>query len=128
MTVELRVSLGRSLGPGTRPFSCYFALTSRNVSSGQEYATNRFECGGARRLEGVLTAAVDGPFLSGLEFRARFGLERAEVRKVLQSWPELNEADDTVAIAIHHSCDDLRGYPVPNKQELGPTFLSVIKK
>jgi len=39
---------------------------------------------------------------------ALFGLERAEVRKVLQSWPELNQAGDTVAIAINNSFNNLR--------------------
>jgi hypothetical protein len=62
--------------------------------------------------------------LSELEFRTLFGLERAEVRKVLQSCPELNEADDTVAIAINNSFNNLLGYPVPNKKELWPKFLS----
>jgi hypothetical protein len=38
-----------------------------------------------------LRAAVDGPFFPDWELHALFGLERAEVRKVLQSWPELNE-------------------------------------
>ena len=56
---------------------------------------------------------------------ALFGLERAEVSKVLQSGPEPNEADDTVAIAIHNSFIDPFGYPVPNKNELWPKFLSV---
>jgi hypothetical protein len=31
--------------------------------------------------------------------------------KVLQPWPELNEADDTVAIAINNSFNNLLGYP-----------------
>jgi len=98
--------------------SCCFALTSRNVSSRQEYATNRFECGGARRLEGVLTAAVDGPLFPDWSSAALFGLERAEV------WPELNEADDTVAIAINNSFNNLLGYPVPTTKELWPKFFS----
>ena len=47
------------------------------------------------------------------------------MRNVLQPWPEPNGADDTVAIAINNSFDDPPGYPVPNKNELWPKFLSV---
>ena len=47
------------------------------------------------------------------------------MRNVLQPWPEPNGADDTVAIAINNSFDDPPGYPVPNKKELWPKFLSV---
>jgi hypothetical protein len=68
-----------------------------------------------------LRAAVGGPFFSGLEFHALLG----QVRKVLQSWPELNEAGDTVAVAINNSVNNLLGYRVPNKKELRPKFLSV---
>jgi len=45
----------------------------------------------------------------------------------LQSWPELNEAEDTVAIAINNSFNNLLGNPVPNQKELWPKFLSVEK-
>jgi hypothetical protein len=65
---------------------------------------------------------MDRSFRTG--FRALFGLERAEVRRVLQSWPELNEADDTVAIAINNSFNNLLRYPVPNKKEPWPKFLA----
>jgi hypothetical protein len=68
-----------------------------------------------------LRAAVGGPFFSGLEFHVLFG----QMRKVLQSWPELNEAADTVAVAINNSVNNLLGYRVPNKKELRPKFLSV---
>ena len=47
------------------------------------------------------------------------------MRKVLQSWPEFNEADETVAIAINNSFNNLLAYTVPNKKELWPKFLSV---
>jgi hypothetical protein len=57
-----------------------------------------------------LRAAVDGPFFPDWEFPALFGRERAELRKVLQSWPELNEVDDTVRIAVNKSFNDLLGY------------------
>jgi hypothetical protein len=72
-----------------------------------------------------LRAALDGPFFPNWELHALFGLERAEVRTVLQSWPELNQADDTVAIAINNAFNNLLGYPVANEKELWPKFLSV---
>src|SRR4030088_3355596 len=64
-----------------RRFSCRFALTPSNVSSRHEYATNRFECSGVRRRKGVLRSSR-WAVLSGLEFHALLGLERAEVRKL----------------------------------------------
>ncbi len=70
----------------------------------------------------VLQECLQQPLMDR-SFRTGVGLERDEVRKALQSWPELNEADDTVAIAINNSFNNLLGYPVPTKKELWPRFL-----
>jgi hypothetical protein len=72
-----------------------------------------------------LRAAVAGPFFPDWEFSIIFGLTRDEVNQVLLSWPELNEADDSVARAINNSFNNLLGYPTRNKQELWPKFISV---
>jgi len=122
--VELRVSPGSSLGlacdavvllrtdPKERQLGMGMPLTDLNAAE-------------LDVVQERLRAAVDGPLFPDWELHGLFGLERAEVRKVLQSWPELNEADDTVAIAINDSFNNLLGYPVPNKKELWPKFLSV---
>lgn len=40
-----------------------------------------------------------------------FGLERSRLKKILQSWPDLNETDETVVLAINNSFNNLLGYP-----------------
>ena len=50
-----------------------------------------------------LRAAVDGPFFPDWEFSTIFGLTRDEVKQVLRSWPELNEADESVVRAINRA-------------------------
>jgi hypothetical protein len=66
-----------------------------------------------------LRAALDGPFFPDSEFPALLGQERAGLRKVLQSWPELNEADDTVTIAVNKSFNDLLGYRFQTRNNCG---------
>ena len=72
-----------------------------------------------------LQAAVEGPFFPDWEFGAIFGLEREEVRSVLRSWPEIDETDQSVVVAINNSINNLLGYPAPNKREVWPKFISV---
>jgi hypothetical protein len=72
-----------------------------------------------------LKAAVDGPFFPDWEFETIFGLERDDVRRVLMSWPGINEADESVVRAINNSFNNLLGYPAKNKQEIWTKFISV---
>lgn len=72
-----------------------------------------------------LRAAVEGPFFPEWEFETIFGLKRDDVARVLQSWPELNEAEESVVLAINNSFNNLLGYPTRNKQETWPKFISV---
>ena len=54
-----------------------------------------------------LRATVEGPFFPDWEFEIIFGLKRDDVRQVLQSWPALNEADESVVRAINNSFNNL---------------------
>jgi len=73
-----------------------------------------------------LQAAVDGPFFPESEFETIFfGLERDEVRRVLMSWPSLDETDETVVSAINNSFNNLLGYPTKNKHKIWPKFIPV---
>src|SRR5262245_57384669 len=72
-----------------------------------------------------LHAAVEGPFFPEWEFGTIFGLERDDVRRVLMSWPDLDEADESVVRAINNSFNNLLGYPTKNKQTIWPKFISV---
>ena len=44
-----------------------------------------------------LLAAAEGPFFPDWEFHARFGLERAEVRRVLNFWLNLDDQDQSIS-------------------------------
>lgn len=72
-----------------------------------------------------LRAAVDGPFFPEWEFQTIFGLEREEVKEVLLAWPELDESDESVVMAINNCFNNLLGYPAKNKYENWPDFISV---
>jgi hypothetical protein len=71
-----------------------------------------------------MRAAVDGPFFPDWEFPILFGLERAEVRSVLATWPGLDESQATVRLAINNSFSNLLGYPHGCEQEWS-RFISV---
>ena len=58
-----------------------------------------------------LRAAVEGPFFPESEFQTLFGLDRSEVRTVLAAWPDLDESNDSVRLAINNSFVNLLGYP-----------------
>jgi hypothetical protein len=73
-----------------------------------------------------LRATVEGPFFPDWEFETIFGLERNDVKKVLSSWPELNEADESAVLAINNTLNNLLGYPTPNKREIWRTYISVM--
>ena len=58
-----------------------------------------------------LRAAVEGPFFPDWEFHTLFGLTRDEVRDVLNSWPSLDESQESISVAINNSFANLLGYP-----------------
>jgi len=74
-----------------------------------------------------LRAAVDGPFFPDSEFQTLFGLERTEVKSVLQSWPNLDESQESVRLAINNSFNNLLGYPHRCERQW-PLFISVTEK
>ena len=58
-----------------------------------------------------LKASVEGPFFSEWEFTTIFGIEQEEVEKVLESWPDVDEDDQVVALALNNAMNNLLGYP-----------------
>jgi hypothetical protein len=72
-----------------------------------------------------LRASVEGPFFPDWEFATLFGLTRDEVKKVLLSWPALDESDQFVVLAINNSFNNRLGYPAQDKQDVWPNFISV---
>jgi hypothetical protein len=58
-----------------------------------------------------LRAAVEGPFFPDWEFSTLFGMTRSEVKEVLESWPDLDEGNESVTRAINNAFNNLLGYP-----------------
>jgi len=54
-----------------------------------------------------LHAVVDGPFICDGDFHALFGLERSEVAQVAAQWPNVNESNEDVQLAINNSMNSL---------------------
>src|SRR5215470_2601534 len=62
-------------------------------------------------VRACLRAAAEGPFFPDWEFSSLFGLSREELKTILASWPNLNEVDESVVLAINNSLNNLIGYP-----------------
>lgn len=58
-----------------------------------------------------MKAAADGPFFPDWEFETLFGLDRNELKSIVNSWPNIDESDETVLLAINNSMANLIGYP-----------------
>ena len=71
-----------------------------------------------------LRAAVEGPFFPDWEFSTLFGLERDEVRNLLESGTRLDDSTEIVRIAINNSFNNLTGYPHGCEKEWSK-FISV---
>jgi hypothetical protein len=56
-----------------------------------------------------LDAAVNGPFFPEWEYQTLFGHSRAEMRRLLATWPEVNDAGELSAIV--NALNNLLGYP-----------------
>ncbi|HEY7403238.1 MAG TPA: hypothetical protein VIB39_06935 [Candidatus Angelobacter sp.] len=62
-------------------------------------------------MRDCLRAAVEGPFFPDWEFSTLFGLTRDQLKVIFSSWPNLDEADESVVLAINNSFNNLLGYP-----------------
>ncbi|MGW4097185.1 hypothetical protein [Mycobacterium sp. NPDC004974] len=57
-----------------------------------------------------LWAAVDGPFFPDWVFHTLIGLDRNEVRRIAESWPDWEDEDEQ-NLAINNALNNLLGYP-----------------
>ncbi len=71
-----------------------------------------------------LQAAANGPFFPDWEFQTLFGLERSEVAEIANRWPNVDENDDNVYVAIKNAMNNLLGYPIDREREWS-NFISV---
>ena len=58
-----------------------------------------------------LSAAATGPFFPDWEFHTLFGIERRDVKAVVDAWPAVDETSENVVLAINNSMNNLLGYP-----------------
>jgi hypothetical protein len=71
-----------------------------------------------------LRAASDGPFFPDWEFPILFGLERAQVRRIVAAIPDIDDSSEEIALAINNSMAHLTGYP--HRQEAAwSSYISV---
>lgn len=64
-----------------------------------------------------MQAVVKGPFIPDREFPTLFGIERTAVAAVLNQWPAVDFADETVRLAVLNSLVQLLGYPIEQPAE-----------
>ena len=64
-----------------------------------------------------LKAVVYGPFIPDYVFHSLFGIEREDVKDVLDQWPEVDESSLNTNLAINNSMLNLWGYPHECKDE-----------
>lgn len=77
------------------------------------------QAGGESIIERCLRAVVEGPFIEEWEFHTLIGLDRGEVRVILDAWPSLpagvpdgsSSADEAQRVAVVNSINNLLGYP-----------------
>jgi hypothetical protein len=71
-----------------------------------------------------LRAAVEGSFFPEWEFHTLFGIDREELRVVLNSWPMVAESNESVILAVNNSLNNLLGYPTTPTDQEWPKFIS----
>ena len=62
-------------------------------------------------IKRCLLVAAEAPMFPDWEFATLFGLERDEVRHVAREWPDVDDHDEMVVLAVNNSLGNLAGYP-----------------
>jgi hypothetical protein len=58
-----------------------------------------------------IRASVNGPFFEGESLHTLTGLWDAELEEIARSWPDVNEEEQNVQLAINNVLNNLLGYP-----------------
>ncbi len=58
-----------------------------------------------------ISASVKGPFFEGESLHTLTGLERVELEEIARVWPNVNEGEQNVQLAINNVLNNLLGYP-----------------
>jgi hypothetical protein len=77
-----------------------------------------------RIIAECLAASVEGPFFSEWEFSSLFGMDRRDVVRVKMRWPNVDNVDEKVALAVNNALGNLVGYPHGEEKQWSQ-FISV---
>ena len=66
-----------------------------------------------------LKVAAAGRIFEDPEFHALFGLHRSEVGTISVNWPDVDETDPDVDLAVNNTLTNLLGYPHGKDLEIG---------
>lgn len=58
-----------------------------------------------------LECVASGKIIPDWEFSIVMGIQRGELLDVVDRWPDVDDSDDTVSLAINNSLNNLLGYP-----------------
>ncbi len=58
-----------------------------------------------------IRASLNGPFFEGESLHTLTGLEPAELEEIALAWPNVNEDEENVQLAINNVLNNLLGYP-----------------
>lgn len=83
--------------------------------------------GDRKLISECMTAALEGTFFPEWEFPILFGIDRSELKSVLDQWPDLDEKDEIVQMATVNSMAHLLGYPHGCDKEWSD-YISVSRK
>jgi hypothetical protein len=64
-----------------------------------------------------LRATVSGPFFPDWEFHTLFGIERSDMKAIVDAWPAIDDSSENVSLAINNSLNNLLGYPHGHNRE-----------
>jgi hypothetical protein len=78
-------------------------------------------------IKSVLRAVVEGPFFPDWEFHTLFGLNRNDVRKIMEEWPRLEDENENISLAINNAFNNLLFYP-HRKDDSINDYIQISKK
>lgn len=64
-----------------------------------------------------LVASLEGAFFPEWEFYTLFGVERNTLAKIVKSWPNVDDGEEEVFLAINNTLGNLVGYPHGRPEE-----------
>ncbi len=74
-----------------------------------------------------IRASLHGPFFEGESLHTLFGLWEAELEEIARAWPDVDENQENVQLAINNALNMLLMYP-HRRWDVWPEYISVAPK